>query len=85
METKHKEGGENRFSGIRSIGLLTMIPTVMVAGLLVGYFFGKLADRIFKVSPWGTIVLSVLGVTAGFKQTIRLIQEAGRENKESKE
>ena len=71
---------ENPFRGLRNVGLLTMIPTVMAAGLVVGYFFGEWIDRSFKVSPWGKMILSVLGIAAGIKQTIRLIQESTKEN-----
>ncbi len=57
-----------------------MIPTVMVAGLVVGYFFGEWIDRSFQVSPWGKSIMSVLGIAAGIKQTIRLIQESTEDN-----
>ncbi len=79
MQNKEEKKQSASPSGLRSVGLFTMIPMVMVAGLLVGYFFGTLLDKTFGWTPWGKIILSVLGVTAGFKQTIHLIQEATRE------
>ena len=83
MENKPERN--ESFERFRAIGLLTTIPMVMVAGLLVGYFFGSWIDKVFHVSPWGKIVLSILGVIAGFKQTIRLIQEATAEKGHAQE
>jgi len=57
-----------------------MIPMVMVAGLLVGYFAGHLVDQWLSTDPWGKLVLSLLGVIAGFKQTVRLIRETTKQD-----
>lgn len=70
----------NSLAGLRAIGLFTTIPMVMLAGLLVGYFLGQFADKTFGWEPWGKIGLSLFGVTAGFVQTIRLIQQATKES-----
>ena len=75
---------EGSLKNLRTIGILTTIPMVMVAGLLVGYFAGNWIDGKFHVSPWGKLVVSLLGVIAGFKQTIRLIKDAMNEPDDSK-
>ena len=77
---KKREKNERPLRGLRQVGLLTGIPMVMVAGLLVGFFFGSWIDKTFNASPWGKIILSTLGVIAGFKQTVNLIQEVTKEN-----
>jgi len=82
LQNKQNEN-EPPFRGLRQVSLLTTIPMVMVGGLLVGYFFGNWIDRFFKCSPWGKVTLSILGIIAGFKQTIRLIQEATKENEKT--
>ena len=69
---------------MRTVGLLTTIPMVMVAGLIVGYLFGNWVDKAFGWNPWGKVVLSILGIIAGIKQTIRLIRDATKENEEKK-
>ncbi len=75
-----QEKNEGLFGGLRDIGILTMIPMVLVAGLIVGYLFGSWVDKTFGLNPWGKVVLSVLGIIAGVKQTIRLIRETTKEN-----
>lgn len=71
---------DNGMRGMRTVGLVTLIPMVMLAGLLVGYYFGNWIDGRFGTSPWGKIVLSILGTVAGIKQTIGLIQEVIRDS-----
>lgn len=71
---------ERPAQNLRNIGRMTMIPMVMVAGLLVGCFFGIWVDRTFGWDPWGKLSLSLLGVIAGFRQTVRLIQQSMKEN-----
>ncbi|MBI4388121.1 MAG: AtpZ/AtpI family protein [Candidatus Omnitrophica bacterium] len=75
-----QEKKENPLAGLRVIGTVTMIPMVMVAGLMVGYFFGSWVDKTWQTGYWGKIILSFLGVVAGFKQTVRLIREVMKEN-----
>lgn len=70
--------------GLRQVGLLTGIPMVMVAGLLVGYFFGSWVDKFFHISPWGQVIFSILGIVAGFKQVFSLIEQANKENENNK-
>ena len=79
METKLGKD-EHKSSGLRQVGLLTTIPMVLLAGLLVGFFFGSLVDRSFNTNPWGKVVLSALGIIASIKQTIGLIQDATKDN-----
>ena len=78
--TKHDQKGEEKYQSIRNVGLVTMIPMALVSGLVVGYFFGNWIDNHFRTNPWGKIILSVLGVIAGIKQTVNLIQEATKED-----
>ena len=79
MENKENKN-DHPLRGLRQASLLTGIPMVMVAGLLVGFFFGSWIDKSFNVSPWGKILLSVLGIIAGIKQTINLIKETTKDS-----
>ncbi|HZS64778.1 MAG TPA: AtpZ/AtpI family protein [Xanthobacteraceae bacterium] len=47
------------------------LSTELVAGVLVGAVFGWLLDRWLGTSPWGLIVLLLLGFTAGVLNVMR--------------
>ncbi len=59
----------------RLSGIVTILPSAMGAGWLVGYFA---IDRNFGTFPWGSIVLTFLGAGAGFYEIIKLLT-AGKE------
>ncbi len=55
------------------------LTTEFVGGVLVGVFLGFLFDRLFGTSPWGLIVLLLLGTAAGFLNLMRAARRQLRE------
>jgi ATP synthase protein I len=53
-------------SRLESIGSAGKIASGLVLPILVGFFLGNYLDRHFNSAPWGTLILIMLGVTAGF-------------------
>ena len=53
---------KERYSTLRTGGLLLAIPTLLIVSPMVGFFIGSLLDRWLKTSPW----LSLLGLALGF-------------------
>jgi ATP synthase protein I len=47
------------------------LSTELVAGVLVGAFFGWVLDRWLGISPWGMIVFLFLGFAAGVLNVVR--------------
>jgi ATP synthase protein I len=47
------------------------LSTEFVAGVIAGAFLGWLADRMLGTSPWGLIVLLMLGFLAGVMNVMR--------------
>jgi len=43
----------------------------LVGGVVIGFIFGWLIDRLFGTSPWGLIVFLLLGFTAGVLNVMR--------------
>jgi F0F1-type ATP synthase assembly protein I len=76
---------KDRYSALRSGGLLLAIPTLLIVSPLVGFFGGGLLDRWLKTSPWLGIVGLILGfVTAGRETYLiyrRYMEEADKESK----
>ena len=62
-----------------SVGLSLVISTFI--GLAIGYWL----DRLFKTSPWLTIVFLILGIVSGFRDLIRMArrQDNGSDKKDS--
>lgn len=56
-----------------------MIPMLLVAGPLVGFFVGRFLDRTLQTAPWGLIGAILLGLAASIRETIRTIRQAIRD------
>ncbi len=65
-------------------GLFTSIPMIMMGGPAAGFFIGAFLDRRFSISPWGTGIGVLLGLAAGFFETIQLIRAAQKLENDSK-
>lgn len=65
----------------KDIGTYTMIPSLMIAGPVVGYLLGRGFEKLFGGEPWGAVVCMLLGVVAAFRQVFLLLQRKGRQDK----
>lgn len=66
-------------AAFRRIGDAYLIGMILPAAVVIGYFMGKGLDYVTDWTPWGTRVLTVLGVVAGFREAIRIALRVGRE------
>lgn len=83
MDDPRKPKAED--SGLRSAGMLLAIPSLLIAGPLVGLFLGGWGDRRFHTSPWLTIVGVVLGFVAAGRETYRVIRRVQSEESSADE
>lgn len=51
------------------------------AGIVVGYFLGKGADRLFGWAPWGSYAGAAFGIAAGFWNLFKISREADDEDR----
>lgn len=70
---------DDRFSGYRQIGLLTLIPIIMVVAPLLGYFLGSFLDEKLETEPYLMIVFIVFGFVAAGKEVYELIRRSAKE------
>lgn len=68
-----------RGAAFRRIGDAYLIGTILPAAVVIGYLMGRGLDHLTGWSPWGTRVLTALGVAAGFREAIRIALKVGRE------
>lgn len=66
-------------AAFRRIGDAYLIGMILPAAVVIGYFLGKGLDHLTGWTPWGTYVLTALGVIAGFREAIRIALRVGRE------
>ena len=72
MSDPRKPKADN--SGLRAAGLLLAIPSLLIAGPLVGVVLGKWGDRHLHTDPWLTIAGIVLGFVAAGRETYLIIR-----------
>ena len=54
--------------------LALMIPMLMMAGPVVGFFAGQWLDNKFGLQPWGQLIGLALGLAAGFHESYLIIK-----------
>ena len=59
--------------GMQGMGLALRVAAEFASGVLVGAGLGWLIDRVFGTSPWGMIVLLLLGFAAGVLNVLRAV------------
>lgn len=55
-----------------SVGIQLVISTFV--GFAIGYFL----DKIFKTSPWLTIVFLIIGIISGFRELLRVARKQNK-------
>lgn len=65
---------QRRARSIKSVGYYTAIPTMMVAGPVLGYVFGSWLERRIGYAPWVTFAGVVLGGVASIRQVVLLLR-----------
>lgn len=79
-------GNKNAISPqLKQLGALTAIPIILLAGPAVGYFMGSWLDRQFRIYPWFTIALMVLGFVASGREIFRLLKEISKDEAPKKD
>jgi ATP synthase protein I len=56
-----------------SLALITQLGVTVVLAILVGLLLGLWVDAHFGTRPWGTLVLSLIGILVGSAGVYRLI------------
>lgn len=70
--------GPDRTSATAGMTLAFRLGSEFVAGVLVGAGLGWGVDQLFGTTPWGMIVLLLLGFGAGIVNMMRAAGETGR-------
>ena len=71
-------------SGLRSAGMLLFIPTLLVVAPLVGFLFGKAADRWLHTAPWGIPIGVLMGFVAAGREIYIILRRVQAEEEGDK-
>ncbi|MBI5665346.1 MAG: AtpZ/AtpI family protein [Nitrospirae bacterium] len=73
---KQKTGDLWRFVGVASTVGINMVVSTFV-GFALGYW---VLDKYLDTAPWFTIILTFLGIVAGFRYLFKIAQKAGEKD-----
>jgi F0F1-type ATP synthase assembly protein I len=74
-----KKSENERYAAIRRAGLLTTIPVLLAASPIIGFYMGRLLDRLLNTEPALSIVFLILGFVAGGVQVAKVVKTANRD------
>ena len=77
-EEKKQKGEVFRFLGVASTVGINMVASTFV-GFALGYW---VLDRYFNSYPWFTLVLTALGIIAGFRYLFRIAKRVNEKSDE---
>ena len=66
----------DKYKRVRQLGLLTMIPMILAVAPLIGYYMGSWIDGKFGTDPVFSLIFLALGLFAGARETISILQKA---------
>jgi predicted F0F1-ATPase subunit len=73
---KQGKGDIWRFVGVASTVGINLVVSTFV-GFALGYW---VIDKYFNTAPWFTIILTFLGIVAGFRYLFKIAQRAGEKD-----
>lgn len=80
-ESKKEEGLSPAAAAMRESQPYVSMVWRMVGGCLVGVLLGLGVDRWLDTRPWGLIILSVVGICAGFYGLIKTLNDFEKRRK----
>lgn len=78
MTSKDDQGSEKRLM-LRGVGMYGTLGLEMVLSTLLGYWVGEWLDGRLATAPWLTILFLIVGVAAGIRRLVVVVQRALRE------
>jgi F0F1-type ATP synthase assembly protein I len=67
----------------RQLALFVTIPTMLLAGPIVGFFLGDFLDAKWGTAPWLMTFFLIIGMLSAVRETILLIRRAAQQDETS--
>ena len=83
-DVEKMQAGEEAQARASAMAVGLRLSSELVAGVLVGALLGWGIDRLLSTSPWGLIVLLLLGFTAGVMNVMRSVGAMAKQSERLK-
>ncbi len=78
QEQRPSDKKEKKREFIRFLGVASTVGINMVVSTFVGFALGYwIVDEYLGTRPWFTVILTLLGIVAGFRYLFRIARRAG--------
>lgn len=74
--------GKKSGGWIRKAGLASSAGLSLVIATVIGYFAGSWLDEKFHTTPWIMLVLTLMGIVAGFIEVFRISAEISKDDED---
>jgi ATP synthase protein I len=71
---------EDQRKWARKAGLASSIGLVLVVSTAIGFAFGWWLDGKLGTDPWFTLLLTILGMVAGFVEVFRIVKRISEDD-----
>ncbi len=80
---KPRDGKEKKNELVRYLGVASTVGINMVVSTCIGFALGYwVIDKYLNSYPWFTIILTFLGIVAGFQFLFRIAKKADEKNED---
>ncbi len=81
MAGENDKDSEDRYRTMRTVGAGILVPTMLMACVLVGCVLGALIDKWLQSSPWGLLAGLLFGSAAGIREMMKLLKKMQKDGK----
>jgi hypothetical protein len=69
----------DKLKSMRTAGMYAMIPAILLAAPVVGFFIGDFLTRWLHAGEWLRALMATFGLAAGGRQVYLIIKKASKE------
>lgn len=72
---------EDIYKGIKTVGFVSLVPFMLAAGAISGYFIGVFFQKKFHLPAYAVLICIAFGFTAGVMEMVKVLKALAKMNK----